>query len=412
MTALDNNRSFSEIFDKEVLTFVLHSYLLKMNACAERNKSCKQVNHVDEKIARHVGVIVKVTRDCNLRCKYCYMEKQENPDTEKVMDYRTLENMIRKFTKSFHNVSFVWHGGEPLVPGLDFYKRVVELQSKYKNGGRVKNSMQTNGVLANDQILDFLTKEKISIGVSIDGPPEVNDKVRLLCSGKGATRKIEAGLKRIQKYQKPGVLCVVSKQNADSAEGVYQNLKNKEVQSVKFQPYEGTDPELMLDNKSYFGFHRKIYDLWINDHSPLNGVSPISDIVKKFLGGKKVPSKVTGNCFRSNLDIDVNGDIYPCAALGVEDYKLGNINTTPLDEVFNSEKRISLLEKHRDLQNKCQSECQYFPVCQSGCIRVNFLSGKDMFAKNYFCEGKKELFSYIVNDLAERLDLNPGNTQS
>ena len=361
----------------------------------------------EEELLAYISAIVQVTADCNLKCKYCYMENGREKVGKKIMDLETVENIVNKLTKTFRHVALVWHGGEPLLPGLNFYRGVVDIENQCKNSGKITNRMQTNATLAHDDLIDFLTKNGFKLGTSLDGPSEINDTVRQFCSGDGATRSIENGMKIIQKYQNIGAVCVVSKQNADAAEKIYQNLKDKKIEHAKLQPYNGADSELKINNQSFFKFHKQIYDLLMNDSHPMKSVSPISDIIERMLGGKEKnyggSTYLMGGCFSSNLVIDVNGNVYPCVMEGMEEYKLGNIKTSSAEEIFHSEIRKASLKKYERLQSQCKDDCEYFYICQGGCMQVNLLSGREMFSRNYFCSGKRELFSYIADDLERRL---------
>ena len=101
------------------------------------------------------SVLVKPSGpDCNLNCTYCfYLEKSGLYQKQKVhrMDEETLEVLIRQvLEQSGPEVSFGWQGGEPTLMGLDFFRKVIELQQKYGNGKQVGNGLQTNGILINE----------------------------------------------------------------------------------------------------------------------------------------------------------------------------------------------------------------------------------------------------------------------
>ena len=121
---------------------------------------------------------------CNLDCKYCfYLEKEKlYPQDEKWrMPDDVLESYIQQYIaqQDVPTVSFAWQGGEPTLLGVDYFRRVVELQRKYANGKEIQNAFQTNGTLLDDAWCDFLSREKFLVGLSIDGPRELHDRYRV-----------------------------------------------------------------------------------------------------------------------------------------------------------------------------------------------------------------------------------------
>lgn len=357
----------------------------------------------NKQLPKQVGVFVNITGDHIPNFKYFDIKNGRTEEGKKIMDIGTIENIIKKFIKYSESVTFFWIGKNLLSSNKDFYQKVIGLEKKYSVGTEteVKNKLESNADLIDDEIVTFLSKERFDITISVDSLVKIKELVKQAWYTERAASKIEPSLKKTQNYQNPEVLFLVDKQNSYDAENIYQALKEKRVKRVKLQFYQGSDLNLMLDNKQFYEFHKKTYDLWINDSEPVGIVLPLNNIVQGFLNrGERL---FTSNCFERNLSIDVMGNIYPCPILGVEEFKFGNINTSSLEEVFYSEKRASLLNNYTKQKNSCENGCGYFLVCQGGCIKENFLNGKKLFLKNYFCSGKRKLFSYIANDLEQRL---------
>ena len=120
---------------------------------------------------------------CNLNCTYCYYLEKKKLYGEKE-DYRLslelLENFIRQYIDAIKVpvVTFVWQGGEPTLLGLDYFRKIINLQKKYAGGKTIENSFQTNGTRLNDDWCKFFTDNKILVGISIDGEEHNHDHYR------------------------------------------------------------------------------------------------------------------------------------------------------------------------------------------------------------------------------------------
>jgi uncharacterized protein len=126
---------------------------------------------------------------CNLACRYCYYAGKGTfyPGTDPPrMPDDLLEDYIIKHIEASPDevVRFSWHGGEPTVLGVAFFRRVVDLQKRHKPRGRViANGIQTNGTLIDEEWGRFLARERFSVGVSLDGPREAHNGFRVTGSG-------------------------------------------------------------------------------------------------------------------------------------------------------------------------------------------------------------------------------------
>ena len=142
---------------------------------------------------------------CNLACKYCYyLEKQKlyPLDKSRVISDELLEEFIRQYIESqtLPQVLFTWHGGEPLMRPISFYKRALELQRRYARGRQIDNCLQTNGMLLTDEWCEFLRENNFLVGVSIDGPQEFHDEYRRSRSGAPSWREVMRGIRLLQKH--------------------------------------------------------------------------------------------------------------------------------------------------------------------------------------------------------------------
>ncbi|MBU1129457.1 MAG: radical SAM protein, partial [Nanoarchaeota archaeon] len=153
----------------------------------------------------HITVIVKPTHNCNLRCKYCYIEENAEKGN---MPLSLAEEAIKKVSEFSKTSNWIWHGGEPLLMGVDFFKEIQKIQKFYeKKGNEFYNGIQTNGTLINNEILDFIEKANdFDVGLSIDGPEKIHNRTRIYSNGKGSFKKVLKATKSIKerKNQKIG----------------------------------------------------------------------------------------------------------------------------------------------------------------------------------------------------------------
>src|SRR5688572_665124 len=143
---------------------------------------------------------------CNLDCKYCFYLEKENlyPDKSNWrMQDAVLEAYVRQYIEAqdVPEVTFAWQGGEPTLLGVDFFRRVVELQKCYAGGKKIANALQTNGTLLDDEWCRLLRDEGFLIGLSIDGPCEVHDYYRVDKSGRPTFDQVMRGMELLKSHK-------------------------------------------------------------------------------------------------------------------------------------------------------------------------------------------------------------------
>ena len=341
---------------------------------------------------------------CNMRCKYCYyLDKAEiYGGHEPKMSYEMLETTIREYIRAndVEEVTFNWHGGEPLVLGLDFYKKAVELERKYADGKKIYNTLQTNGTLINYDTAEFFRDNNFLIGVSIDGPKDIHDKFR---KDKGGFPTFDKVMKGIGILQRCGVqfntMSTINKASEGRGLETYQFLKHigstfmqfmPVVEHVKY-PVDSTgkamkkmrpyivDPatdgaELARWSVSSVGFGKfmcDIFDYWVRNDVGRYFVNLFDATLANHcnvMPGTCVYAKVCGG----NSIIEHNGDVYPCDHFVYPKYRLGNISEKSLREMMTSSEQIKFgLDKRGMLPSKCL-RCKYEFLCHGECPKHRF----------------------------------------
>jgi len=341
---------------------------------------------------------------CNMACQYCYYLGNE-VSNRKPMDLKTLETLIRNYFASNPGpiYSFIWHGGEPMLRGLDFYKKAVELEKKYlPQGKECWNNLQTNGLLIDEEWCRFLKKEAFDVGISIDGSKMIHDTYRKDNSGNPTYDRIVEKIRLLQKHGiQPDLLCTVNQQTCRNAYAVYQNLKNLNTGWIQFIPVVNKDEkgnlkEESLDPDLYGSFLKTIFHQWFyNDFGKL-GVQLFMEMLQVYLGGKATLCYLQEEC-GNVLAVESDGSIYSCDHYVNKDAYLGFADH--LEAAAGSRKQKEFGQRKKDLPEKCQG-CSYLSLCNGGCPK-----DRDTDGFNILCEAMQIAFREAEEPLKKTAQL-------
>lgn len=318
------------------------------------------------------SVIIKVTNDCNLRCKYCFVSESV-PRNITISDsiISLLFDQLEQIP-SEETIHLVWHGGEPTLAGVNFFKRMKDLQ-KGRNK-QYKNYIQTNGTLLTDEIIETLCNMGFEIGLSLDGPPELNDQNRIDKQGVGSFRKVADAMQLLEKHEIPfGILATVSKHNINHAAELYNFCQERGL-NLKLSPlYQSGRAILNIDELAitpieYEQFLSQLADLWFNEEFPIS-IDPIEPLFMGTLAGEKIHQgcSFTANCHRKFFAIGPTGDLYPCGLYqGFNDFRYGNIFDMTLEDIEYSDVFARLERRSENIEKRCQG-CDLYELCYGGC---------------------------------------------
>ncbi len=365
---------------------------------------------------------------CNLNCEYCfYLEKQALFGPHE--NYRMSDDVLRAFIAGYITsqptpaVEFVWQGGEPVLLGLDFFRRVVELQKPFSGTKTITNSLQTNGTLLSDEWCAFLRKHNFLVGVSIDGPKEIHDRYRKDRKGKGSFDRAMTGLKLLQKHGvEYNVLAVVARETARAPFEVYNFFEGEGIEFVQFSPVverlsgpEGRRMGLKLAgpaplNKAteeveaapwsvipgeYGDFLIAIYEKWVRRDVGRVFIMNFEWALNAWIGNPSPVCVHAGQCGRS-LVIEHSGDVYACDHCVYPEYRLGNVATDRLSAMVERSLESGFgIAKETALPRWCR-ECDVLAACRGGCPKHRFATtwyGES--GLHYLCEGYKKFFLHI-----------------
>ncbi len=370
---------------------------------------------------------------CNMRCSYCYYlekEKLKHDPAASLMDETTLENYIRQYVgiNAGGVANFIWHGGESLLPGPDFYHKVIEIQAKYAASATIVNTIQTNGTLLNDEWCKFFKDNDWLVGVSIDGPERVHDAFRRFGNGKASFAKVMAGIELLNRYEVEwNAMAVVNSLNVLAPLDFYNFFKSIGCRFLQFTPVVerrtetgrlatynqgGTLTPESVTPDQWGNFLCMIFDNWVRNDVGRMFIQLFDATLANWLGAMPGLCSVSASCGHAGV-LELNGDIYSCDHFVFPEYKLGNINSSNLAEIMSTPRQMSFSRLKLDgLSEKCR-RCRFLFACHGECPKNRFANSGDE-PHNYLCDGYKRFFSHAepyMNFMAEqyRAGRSPAN---
>jgi uncharacterized protein len=371
---------------------------------------------------------------CNLDCKYCFYLEKENlyPGTSSwAMSEEVLESYVRQYieAQAAPTITFAWQGGEPTLLGVDFFRRVVQLEQKYANGKQIANAFQTNGVLLSDAWAEFFSENRFLVGLSIDGPGELHDCYRLNKGGKPTFDSVMAGIGYLKKHDVDfNTLTVVNRKNSVYPLEVYRFLREVGSGYMQFIPIveraadvPGPDglqlispnwqsssemTEWSVEPLQFGKFLTTIFDEWVRRDVGKYFVQIFDVALESWFGMPQGMCIFRETCGTA-LAIEHNGDLYSCDHFVYPEDRLGNIMDAPLESlVASSQQRRFGLAKRNSLPRYCR-ECNVRFACNGECPKHRFLETPDGEpGLNYLCAGYKHFFQHIdpyMHYMAEEL---------
>ncbi len=345
---------------------------------------------------------------CNLHCSYCYYqtEKQGNKKARTILnDENLLETYIRQHIEATtgDTVFFSWHGGEPTLAGIDFYRKAVRLQKKYLPAGKkLLNGIQTNGTLIDKEWCSFLKLENFIAGVSIDGPEMLHDQFRINQSKNGSFHEANRGFKLLQKYGIPvEILCVVSSANENFPAEVYSFFREAGARYITFLPLVERDlqsttgvSEKSVNPVKFGQFLITVFEEWIALDIGNIQVQIFEDTIGSVFTGDHTICIFKKNCGRVPV-IESNGDFYACDHFVNKNHFQGNILENHISYFLNSEKQQKFgLAKSETLPEYCKA-CEVLDYCNGECPKNRFMkSPVGEKGLNYLCSGYKLFFNH------------------
>ncbi len=359
-----------------------------------------------------LSVLVKpASSACDLNCRYCFY-KDEAAIREKAfygqLDGETSEILIKKALGfAGGRCSFLFQGGEPTLRGLDYFENFVALEKKYARPDvKVFNSIQTNGILIDDEWAEFLSKNGFLTGLSLDGSADIHNLNREFPDGSGSFNRVMKAAETLKKHGAPfNILSVVTAQSAKKIEKIYNFFRNSGFDYLQFipclEPQEvsrGGSPYALLPEE-YGRFLIRLFDLWFRDlqNGKYVSIRYFDNLLNVLRGGRPETCGSFGRCCVQFV-IEGDGTVYPCDFYALDGRELGNIKTDTFGELLNSENAKRFVEESLNVPDECK-KCKWYGLCRNGCRRDRVFEN-GMYALNYYCRSYKTFFEQKINALA------------
>ena len=359
---------------------------------------------------------------CNLACKYCYyLEKNKLYPTAQrhLMSDEILEQFTREYieAQTMNQVLFTWHGGEPLLRSIDFYRKALSLQQKYAGSRRIDNVIQTNGTLLTDEWCEFFAQNHWLVGISIDGPQPYHDHYRLTAAGKPSWKKVMQGIKLLKKHGVEwNAMAVVNAYNVNHPLEFYRFFKENGCQFLQFTPIverltrhedgrtlasladkdEISLSEASVTPEQWGYFLCAIFDEWVRKDVGKIFVEIFDCTLANWMGISPGICAYSKECGHAGV-MEHNGDVYSCDHFVFPEYKLGNIRDHSLIDMLYGEQQQEFSRlKHSSLPRQCK-ECDMEFACHGECPKNRFM--KDKYGDsglNYLCPGYYHYYQHVA----------------
>ena len=367
----------------------------------------KSMYNILSPFAKPLYVMLKpIGSVCNLRCKYCYyIEKKDlYPAVNNyVMSDQVLEEFIQQYlhAQTMQQILFTWHGGEPLMRPVSFFRKALTLQKKYAEGRQIDNCLQTNGTLLTDEWCEFFKENNFLIGISVDGPQHCHDNYRRTKDNQPSFFNVMKGIALLKKHDVEfNIMGVVNDYNVDYPLEFYNFFKEIDCHYIQFTPVvERIDGKLAAWNvpsEKWGDFLITIFDEWVKKDVGNYFIQYFDSTLVNWVGEQSGVCTLAKICGQAGV-MEFNGDVYSCDHFVFPEYKLGNIKNQTLTEMMYSPEQIKFgNDKFDKLPRQCK-DCKYLFACYGECPKNRIIkTSKGEEGLNYLCQGYYKFFDHVA----------------
>jgi len=375
--------------------------------------------HSDDEapVQRHVTLIMKATRLCNLRCEYCHDWRAGKDQT---MSFASLAATIKAvLTEPGHaRVTFVWHGGEPTLLGVAYYEKALLLQARYRQPGQeIRNVMQTNATRITPEWIDFWKLYSFGIGMSIDGPALIHNATRFYANGKGSWDDVARGLDMLKASDLgASVLMVVDRPVLEyGPRAVFDFFGEMGVANFGLLACKPdnlpdvtscTPAEHYVSPTEFNRFMSEVWDIWLDHGDPAIRIRELSSLESKIVTGTSTECTLRGACVGDYFLVDPDATVSHCDLfVGDDAYTFGNLHTDSFAEIRSTEAAAAIQTRTSDEVDAMRA-CPEFEVCQGWCPHERYISSRHHAEHDDACCGLRGLIEHLKEHPAPA-DMHP-----
>ena len=358
-------------------------------------------------------VIIKPTYLCNFKCKYCYLtdETKVSHKLDVTLAKSALQQIKEsRIANSIQKLTVIWHGGEPLLWGIDNYRDIFEFMEREFKDIEYKNSMQTNLSLINEKFIDLFLKYNVHVGFSLDGTKDIHDLQRVNHEGKGTFDTIMEKVTLCRdKGLSMGCIVVATKKHIGKISELYDFMCNSNI-NFKFNPLFNAgeaaknEDEFSLSPDEYAKMSIELFDLWFYDKKHQNRNSTFIEIASNIITRRPSGCLFGKNCQKNFMAISPNGDVFPCGRFcdyDFAEYSYGNLNEVKLIDILPRIKKSDFYKRYEYIEASSCKRCEFFDICHGGCMHDGFVESGNLKSKTFLCGAYKQIFTHIQKRLKD-----------
>lgn len=360
------------------------------------------------------SVIVKPTYSCNFRCKYCYLSNETKQQSQ-LFDIDFAKQVVQQLKvllqdKPRRKLTVIWHGGEPMLWGIDNYRKIWAYMQQELTGCEVQNSMQTNLSLVTDEWIDLFLQYDVHVGFSLDGTQAIHDQQRVGIHGEPTFERIIANYRRCkERGMHIGCIVVGSKKHIGHITELYRFMRDEGL-GFKFNPLfcsgeaQNNIDDYGITPDEYAQMAIELFDLWYDDQQGKITESNFVEIASNIATGKPTGCMFSQNCQDHFLAIAPTGDVMPCGRFCDNDllqYYYGNLHHETLADILLRIKQTETYRRAEYIANSDCAKCKWYHICHGGCLHDGFLASGDFRHKTFLCPAYQRLFAHIEKRLKE-----------
>lgn len=354
-------------------------------------------------------IIIKPTYSCNFRCKYCYLSNETKSHSER-FNVSFAKDAIRQIKEYINangihkKVTFIWHGGEPLLWGLENFRQILEFMDEELCGLDYANSVQTNLSLLTEDYVALFLEHHVHVGFSVDGFKELNDSQRVFADGSGTYDTIMERLNYARaRGLSMGCIIVGTRNSVGKVRELYQFVRENGL-NFKFNPLfmsgeaQHHNDELGITTGEYADMAIELFDLWYSDAESHIAESNFVEIASSILTGHTSGCLFGKNCQDNFMAIAPTGDVFPCGRFCDEstaEFAYGNLHDACLSDILKNAKNSDCYRRYKFIEDSSCRQCEFFDACHGGCMHDGYLRSGDFKSKTFLCPAYQRIFRHI-----------------